>query len=74
MFPVDLNGWENFPGDGFLQVCGIIRKKNSLTVVFRFYPVPAWVIHKRSGRGTSCESPAPEEVSSGHLSFLKLKG
>ena len=46
-------------------------------VIFQFY-VPARhgaqevTRHFVSPRGTSCESPAPEEVSSGHLSFLKL--
>ena len=74
MFSVDLNGWKNFPGG---RISGGLRNNKEEKLPYgRFSELMCLrgTAQKRSSRGTSFESPAPEDGSSGHLSFLKLKG
>ena len=80
MFSVDLNGWKNFPGG---QISGGLRNNKEEKLPYgRFFELMCLrgtaqnevTRHFVSPRGTSFESPAPEDGSSGHLSFLKLKG
>ena len=80
MFSVDLNGWKNFPPGG--RISGGRNNKEEKLPYSRFSELMCLrgtaqnevTRHFVSPRGTSFESPAPEDGSSGHLSFLKLKG